>query len=207
MTPRGSDEKQNTFSPQYDRKLHIRICQSLHLSCTARLTLSVKLLDTDPSLHFSLLRLQLIELIRSTTTGGSPSSISTALDFATTELAPRAPTNPAFLSDLERTMALLIFPPENLSPQLAELVDPQLRKTVANRVNEAILNSQGMRREAQIRKLVRLRAWSEKIAREGVRKIELPERLELGLDELDDGSRENGDTAMTGDGEAEGMVA
>ncbi len=108
-------------------------------------------------------------------------------------------------------MALLIFPPENLSPQLAELVDPQLRKTVANRVNEAILHSQGARREAQIRKLVRLRAWSEKIAREGERKIDLPERLELGLDELDDGRghnvRGNGDTAMTGNGEAEGMAA
>ena len=122
-------------------------------------------------------------------------------------------------------MALLIFPPENLSPQLAELVDPQLRSVVANRVNEAILHSQGARREAQIRKLVRVRAWSEKMAREGGagtgsgRKIDLPERLELGLDELPPGTGAgggpqaqngatagNGDTAMTGNGEAEGLT-
>jgi glucose-induced degradation protein 8 len=127
-------------------------------------------------------------------------------------------------------MALLIFPPENLSPQLAELVDPHLRSEVANRVNEAILDSQGAKREAQISKLVRLRAWSEKVAREGEagtgggRKIDLPDRLELGLDELPAGSGSgsgvrgshhdrngtsagNGDTAMTGNGEAEGVVA
>jgi hypothetical protein len=192
----------------------------------------IQLLDTDTSLHFSLLRLQLIELIRSATsnpsTGSSANnpSISTALEFATTHLAPRAPTNPSFLADLERTMALLIFPPENLSPQLAELVDPRLRSEVANRVNEAILHSQGVRREAQIRKLVRLRAWSEKMAREGGvgtgsgRKIDLPDRLELGLDELPAGAGTgagrqghngttagNGDTSMTGNGEAEGLVA
>ena len=91
---------------------------------------------------------------------------------------------------------------------------------MANRVNEAILHSQGVRREAQIRKLVRLRAWSEKIAREGGgRKIDLPDRLELGLDELPTGAGTgagrhghngtaagNGDTSMTGNGEAEGLV-
>lgn len=127
-------------------------------------------------------------------------------------------------------MALLIFPPENLSPQLAELVDPKLRSVVANRVNEAILDSQGATREARIRKLIRARAWSEKMAREGGagtgsgRKIDLPDRLELGLDDLPvgeaPGSRAggrsherngtaegNGDTAMTGNGEAEGLAA
>lgn len=149
--------------------------------------LNPQLLDTDDSLHFSLLRLQLIELIRACTSKpkGDTSSpdISTALQFATTHLAPLAPTNPTFLADLERTMALLIFPTDNLAPQLAELIDPQLRKSVANRVNEAILSSQGARREAQIRKLVRMRAWSEKMARE-TKKIEIPEGgLGFGLDE------------------------
>lgn len=149
--------------------------------------LNPQLLDTDDSLHFSLLRLQLIELIRACTSkpNGNINSpdISTALQFATTHLAPLAPTNPAFLADLERTMALLIFPTENLAPQLAELIDPQLRKSVANRVNEAILSSQGARREAQIRKLVRLRAWSERMARKSAR-IEIPEGgLSFGLDE------------------------
>ena len=116
-------------------------------------------------------------------------------------------------------MALLIFPPDNLTPQLAELVDPQLRKVVANRVNEAILHSQGARREARIRKLVRLRAWSEKIAREGGRdgrKIDLPDRLDLGLDDFHalapvrrngtNGTAGGSDIAMTGNGHAEGIV-
>jgi glucose-induced degradation protein 8 len=206
----------------HEKPAYITFCHKpIQLTSPWRL----QLLDTDTPLHFSLLRLQLIELIRSATSNPSNGSsannpsISTALEFATTHLAPRAPINPSFLADLERTMALLIFPPENLSPQLAELVDPHLRSEVANRVNEAILHSQGVRREAQIRKLVRLRAWSEKVAREGGRKIDLPDRLELGLDEQPAGAGTgagrqghngtmtgNGDTSMTGNGEAEGLV-
>jgi glucose-induced degradation protein 8 len=122
-------------------------------------------------------------------------------------------------------MALLIFPTENLAPQLAELIDPQLRKSVASRVNEAILNSQGARREAQIRRLVRMRAWSEKVARES-KKIEIPVGgLGFGLDEQPaaaggraeqngngvTGSQStteaDGDTTMReGNGEGEAMV-
>lgn len=63
---------------------------------------------------------------------------------------------------------------------LAELVDPSLRRKVAKDVNEAILQSQGERREANIRYLVRARAWAEQLARE--KKIDLPDRLSLGLD-------------------------
>lgn len=123
-------------------------------------------------------------------------------------------------------MALLIFPTENLAPQLAELIDPQLRKSVASRVNEAILSSQGARREAQIRKLVRMRAWSEKMARES-KKVEIPDGgLGFGLDELPAAARgrpeqnrngfpisqstggTDGDTAMRdGNGEVDGVIA
>lgn len=114
--------------------------------------------------------------------------------------------NPEFLEDLERTMALLIFPPDNLAPPLAELLDPNLRKTVANRVNEAILSSQGARREARIRNLVRLRAWAEQKAREA--KKDLPATLDLGLDpakEAQDG-RAHEDSVMQGNEDAEPMV-
>ena len=76
-------------------------------------------------------------------------------------------------------MALLIFPPEKLTPQLKALLDPALRQTVATAVNEAILSSQGERREARIRNLVRLRAWAEQKAREV--KLDLPSRISLGL--------------------------
>jgi hypothetical protein len=101
------------------------------------------------------------------------------LTFATTQLAPKAPNNPAFLEDLERTMALLIFPPDQLEPQLAELLHPDLRKKVADRVNEAILASQGQRRNAAIRNLVKLRSWAEGASKDA--KITLPEQLDLAL--------------------------
>ena len=87
--------------------------------------------------------------------------ISEALAFATTYLAPQAPCNSKFLYDLEGTMALLYFPMENLAPPLAELMDPVLRRQVAAKVNEAILEVQGVSKEAKIRRLVRLRAWAE----------------------------------------------
>lgn len=120
----------------------------------------LQLLDTNPSLHFSLLRLQLIELIR-TCTSSPDGDIGPALAFATTQLAPRAPGDPAFLQDLECTMALLCFPPESLAPPLAELMDPALRRNVAAKVNEAILESQAWTKEARIRGLVRLRGWAD----------------------------------------------
>jgi len=50
---------------------------------------------------------------------------------------------------------------ENLAPPLAELMDPVLRRQVAAKVNEAILEVQGVSKEAKIRRLVRLRAWAE----------------------------------------------
>jgi len=161
------------------------------------------ILDLDSSLHFALLRLQLVELIR-TCTASPDHDISPALTFATTQLAPRAPTKPEFLEDLERTMALLIFPPDNLSPPLAALLDPNLRKTIANRVNEAILSSQGARREARIRNLVRLRTWAEQKARES--KKDIPATLDLGLDPEHDGAYGREDSVMQGNGEAEAMM-
>lgn len=136
-------------------------------------------MDCNPSLHFALLQLQLIELIR-TCTSTPNGDISPALDFATSQLAPRAPTNPQFLEDLEKTLSLLIFPAENLSPSLAALLDPELRKSIANRVNEAILKNQGARREAKLRNLVKLRSWSEYKARHA--KKDIPDKLDMGLD-------------------------
>ncbi|KAG9245253.1 ran binding protein in the microtubule-organising centre [Calycina marina] len=136
-------------------------------------------LDHNPALHFALLRLQLVELIRTcnSTPGGD---ITPALKFATAELAPRASAQSEYLEDLERTMALLVFPPDNLEPQLAALLHPDLRRSVADRVNKAILTAQNQRRDASIRNLVRLRAWAEDYARES--KKDLPARMDLGLD-------------------------
>ncbi|KAK4046494.1 hypothetical protein OIV83_006020 [Microbotryomycetes sp. JL201] len=64
--------------------------------------LDPEILDTNPTLHFHLLQLQLIELIRH-------GRIAEALSFAQLELAPKGEENPQFLKELERTMALLAF--------------------------------------------------------------------------------------------------
>lgn len=129
--------------------------------------------------------------------------ITPALTFASSQLAPRASAGGQFLEDLERTMALLIFAPENLTPSLAALLDPSLRQSVANRVNEAILSSQGARREARIKNLVRLRAWAEQKARDS--KKPLPPVLSIGLDDRD-GQEGSEDEVMNGNGDADLMV-
>lgn len=140
----------------------------------AALTL-VQILDSDQKLHFSLLRLQLVELIRQCEGG----DITAALDFATRNLAPRASANPAFLSDLEKTMTLLIFPHDNtLNSELKALLDSSLRLKVADEVNKAILHRQTERREAAIRHLVKMRAWAENSAR--TKNQDLP-KMSLGL--------------------------
>ena len=100
-------------------------------------------------------------------------------------------------------MALLIFPPDNLAPSLAALLDPSLRKDVAKRVNEAILLSQGERTKAKLFELVRTRVWSEQKAREA--KKDLPERIDLGLDPVQDGDK-NQESSMHSNGEGEAMV-
>lgn len=174
------------------------------------LTLLIQILDENPSLHFSLLRLQLVELIRNCTSTPD-GDISPALEFATAQLAPRAPTNPQFLEDLERTLALLIFPPDKLSQSLASLLDPSLRKDIASRVNEAILQSMGARKEARLRNLVKLRAFAENKARDA--KKDIPDQLDIGLlgDSHNSNSNDNNgvnrngtsDTVMTNNGDIE----
>ncbi|KAK7205931.1 CTLH/CRA C-terminal to lish motif domain-containing protein [Myxozyma melibiosi] len=127
--------------------------------------LNPELLDTNPELHFALLRLQLIELIRQS--ASTPDGdITAVLNFATTHLASRAQRNPEFLADLEQTMALICFSPDNLVPQLAELMDPELRRQVSIKVNEAILAAQGVMQEAKIRGLVRVWGWAENAVRQ-----------------------------------------
>lgn len=185
-----------------------------------------QLLDTDRGLHFSLLRLQLVELIRASFTSPSnsnPTAIADAIAFAQENLAPYATLDNQFKHDLERAMALLIVPRESWNTSaaslptsgsgsgsnndfgtLSELVDPSLRKRVAKDVNEALLQVQGKRREANIRYLVRARAWAEQLARE--KKIDLPPRLNLGLDGDEvpaDGNGHNGDTEMAENGNEE----
>lgn len=148
-------------------------------------------------MHFSLLRLQLIELIRTAVSAPGPpstASFTPALEFATAQLAPRAPTSPVFLQDLERTMALLIFPPEKLTPQLKALLDPSLRQSVASSVNEAILASQGDQRHARLKRLTKLRCYTEQKARDA--KLDIPASIDLGTGGAEEGYLE-GDAMVT----------
>ncbi|KAI0134960.1 CTLH/CRA C-terminal to lish motif domain-containing protein [Daldinia grandis] len=156
--------------------------------------LDPSILDEDEPLHFALLRLQLVELIRKSRPGGD---IGPALEFAQTQLGPKAPRTPQFLEDLEKTMSLLVFDHDNLDPTLSALLRPGLRQDVADKVNKAILERQKQRREAAIRHLVQMRAWSEEMVRKEGKK-DLPSRIDLGLDG-DDSERfrvENGHESM-----------
>lgn len=162
-------------------------------------------------MHFALLRLQLVELIR-TCMDTPGSDITPALDFATAQLAPRAPTNPQFLADLERTLALLIFPSDKLAPSLASLLDPALRKEIATQVNEAILQNQGARKEARLRNLVKTRAYAEQKAREA--KKDIPDTLDIGLvGDSHDNSNSNDlatnirDTLMSNNSDIDPMIS
>ncbi|KAI8959215.1 CTLH/CRA C-terminal to lish motif domain-containing protein [Daldinia sp. FL1419] len=140
--------------------------------------LDPSILDEDEPLHFALLRLQLVELIRKSRPGGD---IGPALEFAQTQLGPKAPRTPQFLEDLEKTMSLLVFDHDNLDPTLSELLKPALREQVAVKVNQAILDRQKQRRDAAIVHLCQMRSWSEDTVRKEGKKI-LPPRIDLGLD-------------------------
>ncbi|KAF5095455.1 hypothetical protein D0Z03_001833 [Geotrichum reessii] len=150
-------------------------------------------LDTYKDLHFELLRLELVELIRAcnfpnTLVAGNsamvdvqPGDIGPALEFATNHLARRAITagKPEFLAELERTMALLCFPPkERLPKELAYLLDTDLRKRVADQVNTLLLEKQGISGESKFVNLMRLWTWSEKMMEQA--NIEVPVFEKLG---------------------------
>ena len=102
-------------------------------------------------------------------------------------------------------MTLLIFNHNDLSPQLAALLDLNLRKEVAKKVNEAILTSQGERTKSKLQELIRTRAWAEQKARET--KKDLPDNIGLGLDRGKDGQAHPEDSVMQENGEAEGMIS
>ncbi|KAL9014364.1 MAG: hypothetical protein Q9173_000982 [Seirophora scorigena] len=158
------------------------------------------LLERDHSLHFALLRCQLVEMIRKCPLHSDDPK--PAINFAEKELAPRAPTNPQFLHELECTMTLLIYEHDKLPSDLATMLEPAFRKDLAQRVNEALLKEQGERTKAKLFDLVRLRAWSEHKAREA--KKDIPEHLSLGLERMLTG---RGKEPMHSNGEGEAMVA
>ena len=88
--------------------------------------------------------------------------VEEALEFAQQELAPRGEEDSEFLTELERTMALLAFDPlPTMPPSIAELLSPVQRMKTAGELNAAILESLGQWKEAKIASLLRLLAWGE----------------------------------------------
>lgn len=123
---------------------------------------SPELLERNEDLHFDLLRLQLIEMIRDANDQNLSSEnfpYKQILEFAASNLAQKATKNR--LDDLEETMALLCFQPSELVPRLQALLDLKLRRSVAASVNEVLLKQQKFDGEAKIKGLIKLWGWAE----------------------------------------------
>lgn len=161
----------------------------------------------------------MIELIRTYFASPTEENTKRALEFANQDLAPFAPKSPEFLQELQEAMGLFILAPVSTSGNggeikgpLSHLLEPDQRRKVAEEVNQAILESQGSRRQARLFELVKTRYWAEKLARE--KKIDLPARMDMGLDG-ENKSAENGsnghangngeDSVMGEDAEGEGQ--
>ncbi|EGO05230.1 hypothetical protein SERLA73DRAFT_174258 [Serpula lacrymans var. lacrymans S7.3] len=127
----------------------------VHEAITRVNDLNPEILDTNPALYFHLQQQQLIEHIRH-------GRIQEALTFAEAELAPRGEESPEFLSELERTMALLAFDSSSLAPSaVSELLSPAQRMKTAGEVNAAILESFSQGKEVKLVQLLKLLAWGE----------------------------------------------
>jgi glucose-induced degradation protein 8 len=126
---------------------------------------SLQILDTNPGLYFHLQQQRLIEYIRQ-------GQIAEALEFAQSEMAPRGEESPEFLSELERTMALLAFESSSSTPAaISELLSPAQRMKTAGEVNAAILESLSQGKEIKLVGLLRLLSWGEQMLEE---KAEFP---------------------------------
>ncbi len=78
-------------------------------------------------------------------------------------------------------MALLVFPHDSLEPELAQILDPSLRRTVADKVNRAIRDQQARSSETAIMRLLKVRAWAENTMRQSG--ASMPDSIDLGLNE------------------------
>ncbi|SPO03206.1 related to LisH motif-containing protein [Cephalotrichum gorgonifer] len=186
LTPQQDDDSIRVRQGIQDAIHGGRIREAIH----ALNGMDPEILDANPVLHFSLLRLELVELIRECT-ASSDGDITPALNFAQTHLAPRAPTSPQFLEDLENTMALIVFPHDKLGPELESLLHPNLRREVADSVNMAL-----HKRPAALKMLIRSRAWAEKDARETGKDLVVPMGVDLSLDLSGTLQAENGSEPM-----------
>lgn len=112
-----------------------------------------EILDTRPHLLFHLQQQRLIELIRC-------KNIDGAVEFAQNQMAEQGKENPAFLEELERTMALLAFDNAENSP-FGELLDLSQRQKVASELNAALLAEENQPASPRLAKIMKLLEWSQ----------------------------------------------
>ncbi|KAG8458712.1 hypothetical protein KFE25_012910 [Diacronema lutheri] len=115
--------------------------------------LDPQILRANGTLAFHLRQQQLIEIIRS-------GAVDDALAFAQTTLAPAGEANPAFLDEIERTMALLAFE-DTASCPVGHLLDPSHRHKTASELNGAILAAQSSQREPRLPICLRMLLWAQ----------------------------------------------
>lgn len=135
--------------------------------------LNPEILEEQQELFFHLQQQRLIELIRLGKT-------EEALDFAQEYLAPHGEENPAFLEDLERTVALLAFEDVSSSP-VGYLMDIAQRQKTASELNAAILSSQCHEKEPRLPLLLKMMVWAQTQLDE---KANFPHILDLATGQL-----------------------
>jgi hypothetical protein len=115
--------------------------------------LDPEILEEHSELLFHLQQQRLIELIRN-------GAIEEALEFAQEQLAPQGEDNPAFLEELERTVALLVFEDPEKSP-MGDLLESAQRARTASELNAAILASQSQAGKPKLPNLLKFLVWAQ----------------------------------------------
>lgn len=115
--------------------------------------LNPEILEEHSELLFHLKQQRLIELIRN-------GAVDEALEFAQEQLAPQGEDNPAFLQELERTVALLVFDDPGNSP-MGDLLDSAQRARTASELNAAILASQSQAGKPKLPNLLKFLVWAQ----------------------------------------------
>jgi hypothetical protein len=112
-----------------------------------------EILDTNSTLFFHLQQQQLLELIKE-------GDVEKVLEFAQTELSARGEENPAFLEELEQTLALLAFDDPTTSPY-ADLLESSQRLKLVSELNSALLASQDQETTSRLSVLMKLVLWTQ----------------------------------------------
>lgn len=130
--------------------------------------LNPEILEHQRELYFHLQQQRLVEKIRAGET-------AEALTFAQEYLAPLGEDSPAFLEELERTVALLAFDEDcAASSPFGDLLSPAQRNKTAGELNAALLASQCQERDSRLPVLLRMLLWAQDRLREHVKFPEMP---------------------------------